>query len=330
MTTVELLKTLSSVDGPSGWEDLIIKKISEIVGGDERTKLGGLIHRIPGRGKGRVGIFAHVDEIGLMISKKAGNGFFYLETTGGVDPKLLPSAKAKVYTRDEVIRGVIGIVAPHLTPPNKKGKAQSFDEIVLDATMSDWEKIEIGDRVILDVEPLELGKLVAGKALDNRAGCVALIKTKEFLQKIKHDSDVFLIFSTMEEIGGPGALSISYQLELDWAIVVDVTLTEKIEGFEQIKMGKGPAIGKGPFIDWEFHEKALEVAEKYGIKHQVEVIPARTGTDTESVRAARTGTRTLLISIPLKNMHTPVEIVDPRDVEETARLMAHLISEVEV
>ena len=332
MTTEKLLMELSSVDGPTGYEDAVAEKIREILGGGERTKLGGLIYKIEGSGKGRVGVFAHIDEIGMLVSKKAGNGFFYLDTIGGVDPKLLPSSKVKVLTKNGVVRGVIGIIAPHLTPPEKKGKVQEFDEIVLDATMSDWQSIEVGDRVVVDVKPSKLGELVTGKALDDRAGCVSLIKTKEFLEKLRYDWDVYLVFSTREEhgFGSPGASSIAYELDLDWAIVVDVTIAEKVEGYEQMKIGEGPAIGIGPFIDKELHEKAVETAKRHGIKHQIEVLPMRTGTDNEGVRAARTGTRTLLISIPLKYMHTPVEVVDPKDVEETARIMAHLISEMEV
>ncbi len=331
MKTSELLKELSSVDAPSGVEDPIMDKIESLIGGGRRTRLGGLVHEIPGEHKGKVGVFAHADEIALMVSKDAGNGFFYLETSGGVDPKIVVSRKVKVLTSDGVIRGVIGTLAPHITPPKDKGKPLNFERLVLDATMSDWKKVKVGDRVVLDVKPCDVGKFVCGKALDNRSGCAVLIKVKEFLNKMKHGNDVYLVFSTTEEIGGPGAQSVAYELNLDWAIVVDVTFgDEKIEGYVDIKLGEGPAIGVGPSVSRELFEKAKEVAEKNGVKYQIEPLPGRSGTDTDTVQITRTGVKTLLISVPLKNMHTPVELVDPKDVEETARLIALLVSEMEV
>ncbi len=326
MKTDELLMELSRVDGPSGFEDEVIEKIENILGGGIRTKLGGLVYEVEGGDK-KLGVFAHVDEISLLVSKKGEDGFFYLEPSGGVDPKVVVSKKVKIFTRGGVLRGVIGNIAPHITPPSERGKPRDFDRLVLDATMSDWKKIEIGDRVVLDVEPFKMGDYVVGKALDNRAGCAVLIKLKEFLQRYRNLPTIYLVFSTREEIGGPGARSIAYELGLDWAIVVDVTFgDEKVEGMEAIKLGKGPAIGKGPSIDGELFEIAKDVAKRNGIEYQIEPLPGRSGTDTDDVQITGIGVRTLLVSVPLKNMHTPVEKVDPRDVEESARLIAEIAS----
>ena len=326
--TKELLMKLSEIDAPSGMEEKAHGYLKEILGSGFETKLHGFVHEIKGEGKPKVGIFCHLDEIGLLVAKEKGEGFFYLETVGGVDPKILPSTRVKVYTKSGIVRGVIGIIAPHLTPPDKKGKVQGFDDILLDASIDDWGKINVGDRVVLDVKPEELGDLITGKAIDNRAGCAVLIKTKEFLESLKHEADVYLVFSTMEEVGGPGAKSIAHQLKLDYALVTDVTFAEKVDGHKKINMGDGPAIGIGPFIDKKLFELAKGVAEKHGIKYQIEALPRRTGTDTDSIRTAWIGIKTLLVSVPIKYMHTPVEIVNPKDVEETARLFAHIIAQL--
>ncbi len=324
--TVDLLKKLSSVDAPSGWEDRAVEEIEKILKEGRRTKLGGLVHEAKGRGRfrKRVGVFAHVDEVSLVVSAEAGDGFFYIETVGGVDPKILPASKVKVYTRDGVVRGVIGITAPHITPPEKKGKVQGYDDLLLDVSMDDWRKVRVGDRVVLDVQPCELNGKVCGKALDDRAGCTALILAREFLKKLFSKNDVYFVFSSMEEVGGGGAKTVAHELKIDYAIVVDVTFAEKIEGYQKIEIGKGPAIGIGPFIDRELAKRAMEIAEENGINHQIEALPMRTGTDADDVRRAWVGIKTLLLSIPLLHMHTPVEIVDPKDVEETARLIAHV------
>ncbi len=331
MKTSEVLKTLSSVDAPSGAEEPIMDRIEEILGGGRRTKLGGLIHLAEGEGKKRLGVFAHADEISLVVSKKIGDGFFYLETSGGVDPKIVVSQKVKILTSEGVVRGVVGTLAPHITPIEERGKPLDFEKLVLDATMSDWEKVEVGDRVVLDVEPCEIGEFVCGKALDNRAGCASLIKLKDYLERLRHSVDVYLVFSTREEVGGPGARSVAYELDLDWAVVVDVTFgDEKIDAYTKIKLGGGPALGVGPSVSKRLFDLAKEVAKKNGIDYQIEPLPMRSGTDADDVQITRTGVETLLVSIPLKNMHTPVELVDPKDVEETARLIAMLASELEV
>ncbi len=326
MNASEILMKLSSIDGPSGMERSVIEEIESILGKGFRTNLGGLVHEVKGHGKGkkRIGIFAHADEISLVVSKEAGDGFFYLETVGGVDPKILPASRVKVYTRSGVIKGAIGVMAPHITPPEKKGKVQGYDEILLDASMSDWKKIGVGDRVVIDVSPCELDGKVCGKAIDNRAGCTSLILATENIGKLFLKNDAYFVFSSMEEVGGPGARSVAYQLQLDYAIVVDVTFAENINGTQKIDMGKGPAIGIGPFIDRDFVEKATEIAEENGIKYQIEPLPMRTGTDTDSIRIAWLGIKTLLLSIPILHMHTPVEVVDPKDIQETARLIAHI------
>ena len=330
MKTAELLKKLSSVDGPSGWEDRVADEIEKILKDGFRTKPGGFVHLAKGRGRIRkkVGIFAHVDEISLIVSREAGDGFFYLDTVGGVDPKVLPSSKVKVYTRDGVVRGVIGIKAPHITPPEKRGKVQDLDEILLDVSMSDWKKVRVGDRVVIDTQPCEMNGKVCGKALDDRAGCAALIKAREYLKKFFSKNDVYFVFSSMEEVGGDGAKTVAYELKLDYAIVVDVTFAERIEGFQRIEMGKGPAIGIGPFLDLEFHRRAVEIAKENGVKYQIEPLPMRTGTDADSIRRAWVGIKTLLVSIPLLHMHTPVEVVSVSDVEETARLIALVAAQI--
>ncbi|HIP92443.1 MAG TPA: M42 family peptidase [Thermotoga sp.] len=336
LKTKDLLMELSKIDAPSGFEkeaiDFIEGKIKDSVNVIKRTRLGGLIAGIESKGNLRIGIFAHVDEISFVISKIEKGNFARLETVGGVDPKVVLASEVKILTHDGIARGIIGFLAPHLQKPEDRKKVPMYDEIFVDFSVSSLAKsIKVGDRVVLKGDPIELNGKIVGKALDNRAGCVSLIKSIKLLEKYKIYSNVYYIFSTQEEVGGPGASTIAYELNLDYAIVVDVThADDSLPFFEKISLGGGPVIGFGPSVDKNFWKKIMEIARKNGIKYQKEPLPGRSGTDTDEIQITGIGVKTALISIPLKYMHTPVEVVDPFDVDETARLLTHIVVDLGV
>jgi len=336
LETKDLLMELSRIDAPSGFEkeaiDFIEKQVKDLADVMKKTRLGGLIAGIKSGGDLKIGIFAHVDEIGFVISKIEDGNFARLETVGGVDPKVALASEVRVYTRDGPTRGVVGLLAPHLQKPEDRKKVPMYDEIFVDLSVGSLAKsVRVGDRVVLRGDPIELNGKIVGKALDNRAGCTSLIKSMELLKKYKTRYDVYYIFSSQEEVGGPGAATVAYELNLDFAIVVDVTHADDAPSFyEKISLGGGPVIGFGPSVDRNFWKKIMDIAKRNGIKYQKEPLPGRSGTDTDEVQIAGIGVRTALISIPLKYMHTPVEVVDPFDVDETARLLTHIVVDLEV
>lgn len=333
MNTKELLMLLSNLDGPAGYETPVLDSIEEIVKDvcdrTWRNKVGTLIAEKKGSGKTKLGIFAHVDEIGFTVAKIEEGGFLRIETVGGVDPKTLLAQRVKVYTRNGIVRGIVGTLPPHLQKEEHRSKFPDYDKIFVDVSCDEnSSQVRVGDVCVLDVKAVELNGKISGKALDNRAGCVSLLLAANLLKKLRHDADIYFIFSSQEEVIGPGAVSATYELELDQAIVVDVTHANvKQISLPLIKLGEGPVLGTGPAIDPEFYKRALELAQKHNVKVQIEPIPGRSGTDTDQVQITRIGVKTLLISIPLMYMHTPVEVVDPRDVEETARLLAIIAAE---
>lgn len=333
MNTKELLIQLSNVDGPSGFESQVLNVIEPILQkACDRTwynRVGTLVGEKKGSGKKKIGIFAHVDEIGLVVSKIEDGGFLRLEMVGGVDPKVLLAQRLKVYTKKGIVSGIVGTLPPHLQKEEHRSRFPDYDRIFLDVSGdSSASEVRVGDVCVFDVKAEEMNGKVCGKALDNRAGCVSLILAAELLQKLKHESDVYFVFSAQEEIAGPGATSMAYELELDEAIVVDVTHANmKHPLLPMVKLGEGPVLSVGPVIDSELYKRAVAVAQKHGVKTQLEPIPARSGTDTDQIQLTRIGVRTLLISVPLMYMHTPVEVVDPKDVEETARLLALIVAE---
>ncbi|MDN5324972.1 MAG: endoglucanase [Thermosipho sp. (in: thermotogales)] len=337
LDTKNLLLKLSSIHGPSGYEYKITEEIKSIMLdlSDECfiSKMGSLICIKKGEGKGKIGLFAHVDQLGFVISKIDSMGYAYVEEIGGWDPKVVAGQRAIIYSNDKEFKGIFGFLAPHLQKKDERQKMPDFDGLFLDISMNEnWQEIEVGDIVMLDgLEGFESNNFVFAPALDNRASCTSIIKVAEMLKKMKHSFDVYYIFSTQEEIGGPGAPTSAFLTELDYAFVIDVTHgDEKIPGYNKIEINKGPAIAFGPVIDKKFNEKVRKIAKKYNINYQLEPIPRNSGTDTDAIQLVRSGIMTQLISIPLKYMHTPYEKVSVKDVEDTAKLMAFTILEMEV
>lgn len=324
----ELIKQLSTLDGPSGYERDVLRfiesQIEPFVDKVWYNKVGTLIAQKSGAGKGKLGIFAHADEIGYVIAKIEDGSFARIEMIGGVDPKVIFAQKVKIYTRNGVAKGIVGVLPPHLQKEEHRSKVPGFDRIFVDLSCSETGKyVSVGDICVVDAEPVEMNGKLCGKAMDNRAGCASLILAAELLKLVRNYQDVYFIFSSQEEVAGPGAVSTAYELKLDRAIVVDVTHGDvRMTNLPQIKTGEGPVLCVGPVIDMEFQSKLREIAEKNNVKIQIEPAPGRSGTDTDDVQLTGSGIRTALISIPLMYMHTPVEILDPKDVEETSRLLA--------
>nr|WP_233185668.1 M42 family metallopeptidase [Thermotoga sp. SG1] len=332
LTTKELLMKLSDLDGPSGYEDSVVSYIESLIKPFvDETKItghGSLVGYKKGEGKGKLAFFAHVDEIGFVVSKVEGE-FARLEPVGGIDPKVVCASRVRVHTREGVTLGVIGMLAPHLQSPDSRGKVPSFDELFLDLSLSD-RAVRIGDVAVIDQKSFEAAGKVVGKALDNRASCASLIKTLEFLKRYSHPWDVYFVFSVQEETGCLGALTEAYRINPDVAVVMDVTFASEPPSHDHIELGKGPVIGLGPVVDKSLVQKILQIAKKHNVTLQNEVVGGRSGTETDFAQLVRAGVRTALISIPLKYMHTPVEMVDPRDVEELARLLSIIAVELEV
>jgi endoglucanase len=175
-----------------------------------------------------------------------------------------------------------------------------------------------------------LGDFITGKALDDRAGIASLLECAKELQRLKHSADVYFVATTMEEVGHFGAGMTSYSLDPDIGIAIDVTFGDKYAG-DRVKSecSKGVEITIGPNIHPELSEKLIKIADDYKIPYAIDVAPGPTGTDAWDIQPSREGIPTLLISIPLRYMHTSTEVISYRDVETTGRLLALFISSLE-
>ncbi|SHF08464.1 endoglucanase [Marinitoga hydrogenitolerans DSM 16785] len=335
MKSVDLLRSLSDAIGVSMYENEVKEKIRElskqISKEIEIFDVGkGSLGIKYGNGKKKIGLFAHIDEIGIVISKIVDEQFAMIHTIGGVDPRTLIAKRVKFLTKNGYKLGIVGMLAPHLQKQEHRNFAPDFDNLYVDFSIDGGTKgIEVGDIGVVDVKSEELNGKVTGKAIDDRAGCAVLLKTLEFLNKFRlEDKSIYFLFNQGEEIGLKGAKRTSYEIDPEVGIVVDVTFgSDTPSHFEKIELGKGPAIALGPTMNNEETEKIIDIAKKYNIKYQLEPLPIRSGTEADIVQIVKEGIKTIGISIPILNMHSSVEVVDPSDIDAAAMLIAQFIAD---
>ncbi|HHV81430.1 TPA: M42 family metallopeptidase [bacterium] len=332
MVLTDLLERLSSIDGPSGYERDVIecmRKEAGMIPGvfTEVDILGNFIVRKEGKGK-KIALFAHADEIGFVLTRREEGNYWRFSTIGGIDPKAIISQRLKIYTRDgDIAWGIVGMIEPHLQTDEGREKVPSLDDLFLDV-VEGGERVNTGDIGVFSSKPFSLSeKYFTGKALDNRASCATLLYTLELSNNFTSKSDLFFVFNIREEDGSPGAKTSAYRLKPDLSIVLDVTHGDiSIPSMPKIETGKGPALGVGPVIDYGYLEKLKNLADKISVSYQLEPINGRSGTDTDLIQITRGGIPTLLLSLPLRYMHTPYEVVNIRDIEETARLLSYFLA----
>jgi endoglucanase len=328
LDTCDLLKNLSNAYGPPGREkevrDIFKQSIYPYVDEVFEDTSGNLITKRYGQHKGTIMLSAHMDEICFLISKVIPEGFLRLEGIG-TDPKLLPSQKVTVHTRNgKRLRGVVGMLAPHLQTEETKNKLNGYDELFVDVSMHPIDEFSVGDFVTFDSEPFTIGDFFYGKSLDDRACGAIIVKTLERLVEFKHDFDVYGVFSSREEIGAFGARTASYALQPDIGIALDVThAIDTHPNYPKNEFGKGPAISVGAILNRKVSAKLIDTAKANGISYQIEPNPSRTGTDGDQIQLEAIATG--VVSLPLRYMHTPYEQVYMPDIDETARLLSHFI-----
>ena len=332
----ELLKELISISGLSGFEtpaaELIEEKWQPITDELERSPLGSLHGLKRGTGSGKsVMITTHMDAIGLIVKKVDGE-FLRISNLGGIDIRVLPGQEVIVHTERGELPGVIVQPPAHLLPDGEAKGAIAMKHLLVDLGLSTRQvarKVKVGDTISFATEATELsGGLVAGHSLDNRASVAALTLCLEELQSRNHLWDVWAVASVQEEVGAMGASTSSFKIRPDLAIAVDVTFASGpgASGWETFKLGSGPTLGWGAVNHPALFDQFKELAGKLEIPFSVEILPGRSGTDGDVVQVTTEGIPTLVVSIPIRYMHTPVEVIAVKDVQRTARLLAEFIA----
>jgi endoglucanase len=339
---VEIRRFLADIceaPGVSGYEHRVAALVKSALCryADEvrQDKLGNLVFYKRGEGeegsRPRILLAAHMDEIGLMVTKTEEGGFLRFAPVGGIDPRTLVGQEVILFGR-ETLPGVIGAKPPHLTSAEEREKGHEPEDLYIDLALPEdkvKKLVSAGDMAVIRRESLALsGNSFVAKALDDRAGVAALLCCLRELEKLRHSADVFAVATVQEEVGVRGATVSAYGIVPDIGIAVDVSHGEMpgVPEHETSRLGKGPAICLGPNIHPMVGKELLRLAKEYRIPHQLEAIPRPTGTDARAIQITRGGIPTALISIPLRYMHTSVELVDLEDIRQAGRLLACFIS----
>lgn len=335
MDDKELLKNLCMAHGPSGREHWLWDYVSEVFsefGEVTKDNLNNIIVHKKGNGKGKIMLMAHLDEVFMVVTDIKENGF--LEFKGnGIDAKTLVSKEVVIHGKN-TLTGIIGIKPPHLMKEEDRKKAVTIDSLLIDTgyLKEDLEKIvKPGDYITVKGNYKELlNNNVSVKTVDDRGGVVALYRCAKELKNIKHDMDVYFVCSAQEEVGHRGAKTATNRIKPDIGIAVDVTFDCGKHGLEHgdTKLGNGGVICIGPNIHPKVRKYLMRLCKEYSIPFQLEVEAGSTGTDAWDIQVSGEGVATLLISIPIKYMHTSVEMVNMDDIKNTGYMMAKLIESI--
>lgn len=271
---------------------------------------------------------AHIDQIGMCVTYITSEGFVKVGNLGGLDRRLLPAQQVVIHGKKD-IKGVICSVPPHLSAGD--GKVLEIADIAIDTGYSKSELVKIvslGDSITFDVKCRNLmGNRITGGALDDRCGVAAILHTLELLKKLETAYNVTVIFSAQEELGERGAKIGAFSLAPDIAIAVDVSFAYA-EGEDEKKcgyLGKGAMIGISPCLSREISNELINAAKSANLPYQLEIMNGLTSTNADRYSSSREGAKTCTLSIPLRNMHTPVEVIDVDDVVNTAEILAEFI-----
>ncbi len=335
----EIVENFTSYPGVSGFENMAFEELGNYVKKldifDEiGTTPAGSFYGIIRCGKKDAEMIlcdAHVDTIGFVVTEICKGGFLRVANVGGIAGKILSATEVNIYGK-KTIKGIFASKPPHLQEPGESEKKIEIADLCIDTGLSkeELEKIvRIGTPVGF---PCKLEKLInnnlAGAGFDDRLCGAAIVRGLMMLDKSKLNVDVAFQFSGGEEIGYKGARTNTYKLNPDKAIVIDVThafVPGAPKAREAVHAGKGGDICLSPQTNRAFTKYCIEICKKENIPYQISASPGATGTNSNAVQTTRNGVPVMLISIPLKNMHTMSEIVNMDDAYNTARVVSAVI-----
>lgn len=331
------LESISNENGVSGYEynlnGLITEEFKKYTDETRIDSLGNIISFKKGNGNKKIMLAAHMDEIGLMVNYIEDNGLLRFTSIGGVDPRTIIGQEVIVHGKDNLF-GVIGSKPPHLQDPEEQNKSIKLEDMIIDIGYPYEEVsklVNIGDIVTInrDMEYLKNNK-VTGKALDNRAGVTVLLECARQLQKLSHDFDVYFVSTVQEEVSMSGVTAASYNINPDFGVVVDVGFghTPELDESSTINLGHGPGITLGGNIHPNLRKNLIDIANQYNIPYQNVITPGPTGTDANAMQVNRAGIPSLVLSVPLRYMHTSVELIQLEDIRYTAHLLSFFISSI--
>lgn len=301
---------------------------------------GTVVGVINPKSKYKVVIEAHADEISWFVNYITDDGYIYVRRNGGSDHQIAPSKRVNIHTKKGVVKGVFGWPAIHVRQGEKE-QAPTLKNIFIDlgcSTKAEVEKlgVHVGSVITFDDELMTLNKdYLVGRALDNRMGGFMIAEVARLLSENKKNLPfgLYIVNAVQEEIGLRGAQMIAQRIKPDLAIITDVChdtcspmYDKKVSGFQ--KAGLGPVLTYGPAVHNNVLDMIIEVANKKKVPFQRAAATRATGTDTDAFAYSNEGVASALISLPLKYMHTTVETVHEKDVQNVIKLMYEFLTQL--
>lgn len=285
-------------------------------------------------GSPRLMLAGHADEIAMAVNYVDDEGYLYVRKMGGVNAAIAKAQRVVIHTRNGPIKGVVGNVAPHLMKEEKDPKPPKMHELFIDVGVKNRKEaqklVQVGDPITVTAEfELLRNDLAVARAFDNRIGTFAVAESLRLLKdsKTRLQAEICAVSNVQEEVGLLGARQIAYSLKPDVALVVDVTHATDYPTVSKpqhgdVKVGAGPTLTHGGCNHPEVVARLEQVAKSKRIVVQHEATSGTSGTDTDVIFWTRGGIASALISLPNRYMHSPVEVVSLRDLEQIPQLLA--------
>lgn len=340
---LNILEELVNAPGPSGAEQpaqQVFKKFVTPFTDEIKTDIhGNAIALKKGSGTMRVMLAGHIDEIGFMVKYIDDNGFIRFSAIGNVDYSLIPTQRVNIYHENSVVRGVIGVKPTYTFKHFERDKVAGPDDLWIDIGAKNKKEAEknvsVGDCITFSpgMETLP-NNLITSKAADNKVGVFAAAAVLSNLANEKTNANIYAVSTVQEEIGARGAITSAFGIEPHIGIVIDVTpatdhpsVDKNIYG--DIKLNEGVAIAVGANINPRVLEILKAAAKETGVSHQIEPIAGTAMTDALTLQISRTGVATGLLSIPIRYMHTPSEIVSLSDLEGAVKVLTRFCQKID-
>ncbi|MCA9100786.1 MAG: M42 family metallopeptidase [Planctomycetales bacterium] len=339
----DFLQKLLETPSPSGYEWPVQHLVRDFVDGIadevETDSHGNVIATKNPDASLRVMLAGHCDQIGLIVQHIDDDGYIYVSQIGGWDIQMLIGQRLTVWAAEGPVEGVIARKAIHLLEPEERKQVPKFTDLALDIGAKNkadaLSVLKIGDPITLALGMHRLrGDLIASPGVDDKSGLWIVMEAFRRAAKRKLNVGVYAVSTVQEEVGLRGARTSAYHVDAQVGIAVDVTHATDCPGVDKkqvgdIRLGRGPAIYRGPNMNPKVVDRLVAGAEKAEIPYQLLAAGGATGTDANVMQVSRRGMATGLIGIPNRYMHSPVEVVSLGDLDHSAQLLADFLESLE-
>jgi len=337
---LEFLSALVEAPSPSGFEQpaaQIFRERIAVTADIVETNVMGSVHAtLKGKKSGvSVMLAGHIDEIGMMVNYASADGFVSFAAIGGVDAAILPGMRVRVHATGGDLLGVMGRKPIHLIEEDERKTVTKIDKLFIDLGLSCDEvkkRVRIGDPITFDVGLETFGDdLAVSRAFDDKMGAWIAARVLEEVKKAGGAAgDLVAAATVQEEIGLRGGVTSAYGVDPQVGIAVEVGHATDYPDIDKRKhgeyeLGGGPIIARGPNINPVLFDLLVKAAEKAKIAYQIGAEPRGTGTDANAIQLSRGGKAAGLVSIPLRYMHTPTEVLSLRDLDAAVRLLTRFV-----